>query len=105
LAVVFWPRVTEYDGPFARVASLLPARGAEIDLAGVALDRDDYLSFEMTHADAATFIDAYVHSGPLRALAREKGDAFVEQLRADFLRDAPVGPISHRPRARLITAS
>jgi hypothetical protein len=54
----------------------------------------------ITHPDAATFFDAHVRSGPLRPLADEKGPAFVERLRAEFLRRAPAGEWLHRPNAR-----
>ena len=48
--------------------------------------------------------DAYARSGPLRALVIARGDALIDQLRKEFLRRAPAGEWSHRPRARLVVA-
>ncbi|HEU4405684.1 MAG TPA: hypothetical protein VFS43_10370 [Polyangiaceae bacterium] len=52
------------------------------------------LSFAMAHEDA-TFWDAAASSGPFRALAA---------ARDDFLRAAPAGRWSQRPRARWLDA-
>ncbi|MBF8194586.1 hypothetical protein ITP53_54830 [Nonomuraea sp. K274] len=116
LSVVYWPDVTEPDGPFARIAEvvrphvpagddiweheLVPALRAR----GAVIERDERPADLITHPDAATFFDAYTRSGPLRALAAARGEAFVARLRRDFLRHAPHGLWSHRPRAHHIVA-
>lgn len=113
LSVVYWPAVTEESGPFALVRELLNpgATDAEADLAavlrdlGAGVDRDQQPAYPMTHADAATFFEAYAHSGPMRATAIARGDAFVDDLRRRFLDRAPAGEWTHHPRARLITAT
>lgn len=110
LSVVYWPSVTEEDGPFRLIKELLRpgAADADPDLAGVlgdAVDRDAELTFPITYDDAGSFFEAYAHSGPMRATANARGEAFVEQLRARFLAQAPDGEWTHRPAARLITAT
>lgn len=116
LSVAFWPGVTETDGPFALMSEVvrdrLPATGAQPDeLAAmslgddVVLERDESLSYPMTHADASTFFDANTRSGPARALALAQGDTFIESLREEFLRRAPLGEWVHHPHARLIVAN
>jgi SAM-dependent methyltransferase len=119
LSVVFWPEVTEVDGPFARIAAIVRAevppadpgdRGWEEKLrpalaaAGVVVERDDEPAYPISHPDAAAFFDAYTRSGPLRALADSRGAEFVERLRRRFLRDAPAGEWRHRPHARHLVA-
>jgi SAM-dependent methyltransferase len=105
LSVVFWPGRTEETGPFALMGELLgrePGRAWEDGLtAGLAgVERDELVPHPITHPDAATCFDAHIRSGPLRPLADEKGPAFVERLRAGFLRRAPAGEWVHRPVAR-----
>jgi len=85
LSVVYWPGVTEEEGPFALLRSL--RGGGSLELGG------EVLTFPMTHPDAATFFDEYVHNGPGWQLA---------DLRPEFLRRAPAGEWTHHPRARLI---
>ncbi|MFC4854524.1 class I SAM-dependent methyltransferase [Actinophytocola glycyrrhizae] len=109
LSVVFWPGRPELDGPFALMSELLgrpPDRtwedGLTSGLTGV--ERDEEVAHPITHPDAATCFDAHVRSGPLRPLLDEKGPAFVEGLRAEFLRRAPAGEWVHRPGARHIVA-
>jgi SAM-dependent methyltransferase len=116
LSVVFWPHVTELDGPFARLADVVrahvpPGDGAwvarlvpSLIAEGVVVERDEQPSYPMSHPDAATFFDAYTRSGPLRPLADARGDAFVNRLREEFLRRSPPGEWHHRPRARHIVA-
>ena len=111
LAVVFWPDVTEDDGPFTLLDQVLrphfpPADDSdETRLAGVGpLDRDEPIAFPITHPSAAAYFDAVTSSGPLRPLAIERGDEFIEQLRAEYLRRAPSGEWRHTPRARLVVA-
>ncbi|MEV6283052.1 methyltransferase domain-containing protein [Kribbella sp. NPDC051770] len=108
LSVVYWPSVTEEDGPFSQMKALLRpgAPAAEEDPAAVlTLDRDELVRFPITHDDAATFFEAYAHSGPMRATANARGAAYVEDLRAKFLQQAPDGEWTHRPAARLISAT
>lgn len=116
LSVVFWPDVTELDGPFARIKEvvrghrpagdssweerLVPALTARDAL----VERDEFVSYPMSHPDAASFFEAYVGSGPLRPMATARGEAFVNQLREEFLRRSPTGEWHHRPRARHIVA-
>lgn len=116
MSVVFWPDVTEPDGPFARIAEvvrrhvppgdsdaerrLVPSLTAQ----GAVVERDEELSFPMSHPDAAAFFDAHTRAGPLRPLVTARGDAFVDRLREEFLRRAPAGAWHHRPRARHIVA-
>jgi SAM-dependent methyltransferase len=90
LSVVYWPGVTEEDGPFALLASL---RGGGVPYPW---ESGELLSFPMTHPDAATFFDEYVHNGPLRS-----SPAAVD-LRPEFLRRAPSGSWTHHPRAKLV---
>ncbi|MFI6900554.1 class I SAM-dependent methyltransferase [Nonomuraea sp. NPDC050394] len=116
LSVVFWPDITEDDGPFALLANVVRARVPAGDSSwerrllpaltahGLVIERDEHLSYPMSHPDAATFFDAHTRSGPLRALAAARGDAFVNQLREEFLRRAPAGEWHHQPRARHIVA-
>lgn len=116
LSVVFWPHVTERDGPFAKIAEVVrshvpPADSSWEDglvpaltAAGAVLECDEQPAHPMSHPDAATFFDAYVRSGPLRPLTTARGAAFVEQLRVEFLRGAPTGEWHHEPHARHIVA-
>jgi SAM-dependent methyltransferase len=116
LAVVFWPAVTEDDGPFAIASELVrrhvpphdwswqerlvPALTAQ----GLTVDRDEEPSYPISHPDAAEFFDAYTRSGPMRSLADARGAEFVAGLRREFLARAPQGRWEHRPHARLIVA-
>ncbi len=97
LAVVYWPGVTEEDGPFALLSDLRdggrPHRW-EASLGGTPV------AFPMTHPDAATFFDEWVHNGPMRSAP----PALVDELRPEFLRRAPAGEWTHHPRARLLVA-
>ena len=116
LSVVFWPDLTELDGPFARMGAvvdphvppgdsswehrLVPA----ITALGAMLERDEQLGYPITHPSASAYFEAFTRSGPGRALATARGEAFVDQLRVEFLRGAPDGEWTHRPGARLIVA-
>jgi SAM-dependent methyltransferase len=117
LSVVFWPDTTEDEGPFALVAEVVRASlpafddsrwedeiAAAVTDHGATLERDELPSFPMSHASAAAYFDASARSGPLRALAISRGDAFMERLRTAYLAAAPEGEWHHRPHARLITA-
>ncbi|TDD32286.1 class I SAM-dependent methyltransferase [Nonomuraea terrae] len=116
LSVVFWPDVTEPDGPFTLIDEVVRAHVPAGDNSwedrlvaasaaqGATVEQDEQLSYPITHPDAPTFFDAYTRSGPLRGLANARGDAFISRLRAEFLRRAPTGELNHRPSARLITA-
>jgi trans-aconitate methyltransferase len=110
LSVVFWPSLVEQDGPFALMRDLLSPGPADPDpdfaeVLGDALDRDEPAVFPITYADAATFFDGYSRSGPMRATAIARGDAFVDEIRRRFLERAPEGEWTHHPAARLITAT
>lgn len=109
LSVVFWPGHTEETGPFALIKEVLGRtsdRTWEDGLTGAltGVERDEEVAHRITHPDAATCFDAHLRSGPLRPLADERGPAFVERLRAEFLRRAPAGEWHHRPVARHIVA-
>jgi SAM-dependent methyltransferase len=116
LSVVYWPRNAEADGPFALLADVLRAHVPPGDASwerhvvpaavagGAVIERDDHLVHPMSHPDAAAFFDAYTWCGPLRPLATARGEAFIDQRRAEFLGRAPVGVWHHRPRARHIVA-
>lgn len=116
LAVTFWPHTTETTGPFALIAQLVRSHVPPSDhswedqltptltAAGATLERDEPLTHPMSHPDAPTFFTAVTNSGPLRPLATTRGEAFISQLRNDFLQAAPPGPLTHHPPARLILA-
>jgi SAM-dependent methyltransferase len=117
LSVMYWPEVTESDGPFALMRTVLRAHVPAGDYSwedrlveavveqGAVVERDEQVSYPMSHANAREYFDAHCHSGPLRALALARPQSFVDQLREEFLRHAPAGEWHHRPRARLIVAS
>jgi SAM-dependent methyltransferase len=117
LSVVFWPHVTEPDGPFARMAEVVRGHVPPGDSSwehrlvpslaalGVAVERDEQVSYPMSHPDAATFFDTHTRSGPLRPLATARGETFVNRLREEFLHRSPAGEWHHRPHARHIVAA
>ncbi len=109
MCVVYWPGKTEDDGPFALLGTVIGERSdyswegrlvAALD--DVVIERDELVSYPMTHPDAATYFDAADRAGPMRALALARGDAYIAELRARFLEQAPAGEWTHHPRARLI---
>jgi SAM-dependent methyltransferase len=114
LSVIYWPQHTEVDGPFACIAEVLGSHVSSADASwerrlvpsliaqGVVVERDEQVSHPMVHPDAATFFDAHTCCGPLRPLVTARGNAFISQLREEFLRRAPVGEWHHRPSARHI---
>ncbi|MCS6901304.1 MAG: class I SAM-dependent methyltransferase, partial [Myxococcales bacterium] len=116
LSVVFWPTVPEEAGPFFLFRDLVAQKFGAPDAAwegaligaiqqvGGQLLRDEYLSHEMHHDNATTFLDAMLSSGPGRSLVLAQGDAWIAQFRAEFLSRIPPGPIVHRPRARHLVA-
>ncbi len=116
LSVAYWPEVTETAGPFALISEVVRGQAPPPDHSweerlvpaltgsGLTVERDDHPAHPMRHADAAAFVDAFVHSGPARALAIARGTGYVERLREEFLRRAPSGELHHRPRARLLVA-
>jgi len=117
LSVVFWPEVAELDGPFARLDALVrrrtgtpvrnawePRLGPAVTARGAVIERDQLVAFPMSHPDAATFFDTQVRSGPLRPLANARGEAFIDELRQDFLQQSPAGEWQHAPEARHIVA-
>jgi SAM-dependent methyltransferase len=109
LSVVFWPEVTEADGPFALIQEVVHGRAQDgndlweerllpaLTAQGATVERDEEPSYPIHHLDAAAFFEAYTRHGPLRALTTAR-------LRAEFLRRAPAGELTHHPRARLIVA-
>jgi SAM-dependent methyltransferase len=116
LSVVYWPRKVEESGPFALLDEVLvdhrtpddalwEARlGDAVTAAGGTVERDEYLSFPMTHPDAETFWEAFTTGGPLRALAIARGEKVMLGLREEFIRQAPTGQWRHLPRARWMVA-
>jgi SAM-dependent methyltransferase len=121
LSVVYWPPRTEPEGPFQLLDTVVDqatGTGTEtarddtgqshlaerLTAAGAVVDRDEDVSHPISHPDAETFWTAMVDGGPLRRLALSRGEAFMADLRARFLRQAPPGPWHHRPRARWILA-
>ncbi|GAA3216716.1 class I SAM-dependent methyltransferase [Dactylosporangium siamense] len=116
LSVLFWPRHSEADGPFARLGEVVHRhmpRGDDtwpdrltpaLTAAGLVVERDERPAHPMSHPDAATFFDAHTRAGPGRPLAIARGEAFVARLRAEFLAASPRGVWSHRPSARHLVA-
>ncbi len=111
MCIVYWPEITEETGPFALMGDV---RGERSDyswedclVAGLeaVVERDELVSYPMTHPDAATYFDAANHSGSMRALALARGDAYMAELRTRFLAKAAAGEWTHHPRARLIVVS
>jgi len=111
LSVMFWPEVTETDGPFALVDEVQgepapdpdampdPRFGPALTASGATVLRDEACAFSISHPSAAAYFDALTGSGPLRSLALTKGPTHIAQLREQFLRRAPAGEWTHRPRA------
>lgn len=114
LSVAYWPSPTETTGPFALLSEVqggVPtAADWEAELvpalldAGATVERDEYPAYSMTHPSAAAFFDAFVEAGPGRAMAIAQGPAYVADLRAAYVAQAPAGEWTHQPRARLIVA-
>ena len=109
MCVVYWPGQPEDDGPFALMGTVIGERSdyswedrliATLD--EVVIERDELVSYPMTHPDAATYFDAADHAGPMRSLALARGDAYIAELRERFVDQAPAGEWTHHPRARLI---
>jgi SAM-dependent methyltransferase len=109
MCAVYWPGQTEEDGPFALMGTVIGERSdysweerlvSALDEAEI--ERDELVSYPMTHPDAATYFDAADRAGPMRSLALARGDAYIAELRARFLAQAPAGEWTHHPRARLI---
>jgi len=115
LSVVYWPSVTEDEGPFALLKVVRRSPPADhswenrladsITAIGATVDRDDEPAYPMTHPDAATFFEAFTRHGPMRATANARGDAYIDQLRKEFLQQAPAGEWTHHPHARLLAAT
>jgi SAM-dependent methyltransferase len=114
LSVVFWPDVIEADGPFAVLKQIEPRSVATGDWqdrladavtgAGATIERDEYLAYPMSHADARSFWTAVTTAGPLRARAIARGETYMAEMRDNFLRLAPDGQWNHQPRARFVFA-
>jgi SAM-dependent methyltransferase len=110
MCVVYWPETPEEDGPFALMAEVIGDRvgrsweGGLLDaLDDVEIERDELVSYPMTHPDAATYFDEANHAGSMRALALARGDTYMRELREKYLEQAPAGEWTHHPRARLIS--
>ncbi|MFI0407409.1 class I SAM-dependent methyltransferase [Actinomadura sp. 3N508] len=118
LSVVSWPDETETDGPFALLSAVraeaqpdgadgsarhlrLAERAAS---AGALVERDEPVSHPIDHPDAESFWTAMVGGGPLHKLVLSHGEAFMAELREQFLSRAPSGPWRHRPTAHWIVA-
>ncbi|KZB79464.1 class I SAM-dependent methyltransferase [Amycolatopsis regifaucium] len=114
LSVVYWPHSTEPGGPFTVLSDVLRAHVPAGDrsweerlspaLEGTVVERDEQVSFPMTHPDADTFFTAHTLSGPMRPLVDARGEEFIAMLREEFLRRAPEGEWRHRPHARHVVA-
>ncbi|WP_030186038.1 class I SAM-dependent methyltransferase [Streptomyces sp. NRRL S-813] len=118
LAVAFWPYETDATDPWGLVDLLLAGRtpgtdrswekslAAAVTAAGGTIRRDEFVAFEMVHADAAALWDAMTAAaaGALHTTALRHGPKFVEQMRQEFLHRSPTGQWRHRRRARLIVA-
>lgn len=116
LSVMYWPDVTESDGPFALIKQVVSAHVPAWESSwedqlvralvaqGAVVERDEYVSHPMSHPDAAAYFDAYSRNGPLRTLVDTRPESFVNELREEFIRRAPAGEWNHRPRARLVVA-
>ncbi|MGX7827263.1 hypothetical protein ACTG9Q_19460 [Actinokineospora sp. 24-640] len=116
LSVVYWPGVTEVEGPFAAIRDTVrPHVGvrdhsweaglvAAVNGSSGVVRRDEPASYPMSHPSAATFFEAITQHGSLRGFAMERGAEFVDGLRAEFLGRVPEGEWTHTPRARLIVA-
>jgi SAM-dependent methyltransferase len=116
LSVVFWPDVTEREGPFARIGAVVDPHvppgdaswerrlASALSSAGAAVERDESVCHPITHPSAAAYFEAFTVSGPGRTLANARGAAFVDQLREEFVRGGPTGEWTHRPCARMIIA-
>lgn len=116
LVVVFWPESAEDEGPFALIDEVLRphlppgedtwgARLADAVTALGTLERDEPIAFPIVHPSAAAYFDAFAYAGPLRATAIVRGEAFVDRVRAEYLRQAPAGEWRHTPWARMIVAA
>ena len=109
MCVVYWPEVAEDTGPFALLDKILEARadrswedGLVDALDDAVVERDELVAYSMTHPSAATYFDAADRAGPLRALALDRGDAFIAELRKQYVGQAPAGEWVHHPHARLL---
>lgn len=111
--VVYWPREAEAVGPFHSMREVLRQAGLadgdwEERLASSALAvggqllADTPLCFELAHDDAKTLWQALTETGPLRALALARGDAFIAELGERFVAELPPGALKHTPAARLL---
>lgn len=117
LAVVFWPEVTETDGPFALARQVVGRHvrresadwegrlTTAAEAGGLTVERDALVAFPMTHEGPAEFWDAMSSSGPLAALALARGPDLMTRLRDEFLAAAPAGEWTHQPTARLVTGT
>lgn len=111
LCVVYWPETTEETGPFALVGKVIGAARRDHSwddelipaLDGAVVERDELVSFPMTHPDAATYFDSANRYGSMRALALARGDDYIAEIRKAYLQQAPAGEWTHHPRARLIS--
>lgn len=111
-SVMFWPRVADDDGPFARLRALAAERipepprvweGELVDAARAAggeVLRYERVTHCMMHPSARMFFDAMVGSGPWRALARRVGSAVLDEIGAAFVAAYGDGELEHRAHAR-----
>ncbi|MCU0658768.1 MAG: class I SAM-dependent methyltransferase [Polyangiaceae bacterium] len=116
LSVMFWPSEVEDEGPFSwfrqaiarRLSLPVPTWEAalpeQIEAAGAELLLDAAVAHPMEHESALSFFEAMLTSGPGRSLVLAHGDAWIDELRSDFVAHAPAGPLAHRPRARHLVA-
>jgi SAM-dependent methyltransferase len=109
MCVVYWPEVAEETGPFALLDEVVRDRadrswedGLVDALEGAVIERDELVAYPMSHPSAAAYFDAADRAGPLRSLALARGDAFIAELRKQYVDQAPAGEWTHHPHARLL---
>lgn len=116
LSVLWWPPSVGDDSVFdqarrvsteffgAQDASWDSAIAPQLLKAGAQLLSDKRLDFEMGHESAQNCLDAFLSSGPWRALSNKVGEEKIAEWRRRVLAELPEGPLRHRPYARLIIA-
>jgi len=116
LAVTFWPRGGDDDGPSVLMRRLLGRHLSQPDAswqdrlvpalreAGADLLEDRRVEFVMVHESAEVLWEAITRWGPTRLVARRHGEAFLEALKPDYLAAMGPGPVEQRASARFLLA-
>jgi hypothetical protein len=114
LAVCFWPRAVEAEGPWRRLADIsfpaTPQADWEQGIPSAALGQgaellyDQRVAHEMAWPSVDAFWEGMTRAGPWHARRMQRGDAHMEELRQAFMRGYPdpVTPLVHAPNARLL---